>query len=144
MVRGGVQTELDERLVNDRRGAGPAQRPGEALALWDVQQQAGGVLEVGHHIGRRWPRRSEGPLHAIQPLLGRRGVDRDREDAEAEGKRRIQRIRIGRMLDEQPLPTPQDRLERDRDRMQGPLGDQHLLGCGGQAAPGVALGDAGA
>jgi hypothetical protein len=87
-------------------GPGPREGPGEPLALPLVQQQAGGVLEVGHDVGRRRACLAEHALHPVQPLVGALEVDGDRKDAPAQDPRRVERAGIGGVLDEQPVPSP--------------------------------------
>jgi hypothetical protein len=134
-----AEVQLDLRLVDDDRGPRPAQRRAEPRPACLVEPAAGRVLEVDDQV--REPRRglAQRRLHGVEvPAVG---GHRDRHGDRVRGPDRLDRVRVGRLLDQHPVAGPGQQPQRQRERVVRAVGDQHLVRRGRQTALGVPLRD---
>ena len=129
-----VEPDLRERLVDDQRGARRARQGDEALALAVRQRQAGRVVVVRDHV--REPRRGLAQRRRVHLEVPAVRAQRDRHRPRADGADRVERVRIGRVVDEHAVAGAGEHAQQERERVLRARGHEHLVRCGRRAAAG--------
>ena len=108
-----------------------------------VQQQPGRVVVVDVQVGQPGRELADGRPHAVEVPAGPVAVEgeRNRHRAAAAGRDALQRVRVGGVVEQHPVARRDQRVDDQRHRLLGAVGDQDLLGPGGQARLGVPLRD---
>ncbi len=114
----------------------------DAGALVPGHEAAGRIVEVRYQVGELRHHLTQGRFDDLDVPAG--VGHRDRHGTQPAAAHRLQGVRVGRVLDHDPVTGPAQQPQDEGERVLGAGGHQDLFGHGGQSPPGEAFGDGGA
>lgn len=141
--RGGdVEGEVGQGLVDDHPGTGTLRGAQGAHSLLLGHEATGRIVEVRYQISQLGHDLTEGRFDDLDIPAGI--GHRNRHRAEPGTAHGVQRVRIGGILDHDPVAGAAQQPQDQRECVLSAGGHQDLFGHGRQAPPGEPLGDGGA